>query len=101
MTIATDASDYAVLDSRDTVRLQRLLPGPIERVWQYLTDSELRRKWLASGDMPAEAGAGFELTWRNDELTDPPGAKPEGFGPEHRMHSTITVYEPPPRTSTV
>ena len=97
MTIATDASDYAVLDSRDTVRLQRLLPGPIERVWRYLTDSELRRKWLASGDMPPEAGAGFELTWRNDELTDPPGAKPEGFGPEHRMHSTITVYEPPRR----
>lgn len=93
----TAASDYAVLENRDTVRLERLLPGPIERVWRYLTDSELRRQWLAAGDMPPEAGAGFELTWRNDELTDPPGTKPEGFGVEHRMRSTITVYEPPRR----
>jgi uncharacterized protein YndB with AHSA1/START domain len=79
------------------VRLQRLLPGPIERVWRYLTDSELRRQWLASGDMQSEAGTPFELVWRNDELTDPPGRKPEGFGEEHRMQSTITVFEPPRR----
>ena len=27
-----------------TVRLVRMLPGPIERVWSYLTDSDLRGK---------------------------------------------------------
>ena len=97
MTIATPESDYATLASPDTVRLQRLLPGPIERVWRYLTDSDLRRQWLASGDMQAEAGTPFELVWRNDQLTDPPGRKPEGFGEEHRMGSTITVFEPPRR----
>jgi uncharacterized protein YndB with AHSA1/START domain len=97
MNIATPESDYAALASPDTVRLQRLLPGPIERVWRYLTDSELRRQWLASGDMQSEAGTPFELVWRNDELTDPPGRKPEGFGEEHRMQSTITVFEPPRR----
>lgn len=93
----TATTDFAVLDSRDTVRLERLLPGPIERAWRYLTDSDLRRQWLAAGDMPSQVGGGFELVWRNDELTDPPGARPEGFGGEHRMHSTITAYEPPHR----
>lgn len=93
----TALSGFAALTSPDTVRLERVLPGPIERVWRHLTDSELRRQWLAAGDMAPHVGAGFELVWRNDELTDPPGARPEGFGAEHRMRSTITAYEPPHR----
>ena len=81
----------------DTIRFERLLPGPIERVWDYLTDSELRRQWLAAGEMQPAVGSGFTLTWRNSELTDPPGRKPDGFGDEHRMDSAITVFDPPHR----
>ena len=29
-----------------TVRFERLLPGPIERVWEYLTDGDKRATWL-------------------------------------------------------
>lgn len=91
-------ADYATLTAPQTVQLQRLLPGPIERVWAYLTDSELRRQWLASGDMPAQAGAAFTLTWRNDTLTDPPGTRPDGFdGGEHSMDSTVTEIDAPRR----
>ena len=97
MTVATPDLDYAVPTAPDTVRLQRLLPGPAARVWRYLTDGELRRTWLASGDMSGGEGSTFELVWRNDELTDPPGNKPEGFGEEHRMRSTVTAYDPPHR----
>src|SRR3546814_13429495 len=43
-TSPTEAS-YAVVSDTDTVRLQRTLPGPIERVWQYITDAGLRRQW--------------------------------------------------------
>ena len=32
-----------------TVRLERLLPGPIERVWAYLTESAKRATWFAAG----------------------------------------------------
>jgi uncharacterized protein YndB with AHSA1/START domain len=49
--------------------------------------------------MPLEVGAPFELVWRNDELTDPPGERPPGFGAEHRMASRITQCEPPRRLS--
>ena len=38
---------YGVLTEPTTLTIQRLLPGPVERIWSYLTDSELRRKWLA------------------------------------------------------
>jgi uncharacterized protein YndB with AHSA1/START domain len=44
------ADDYGVLTGTDTLTIQRRLPGPIERVWAYLTDGELRRQWLAAGD---------------------------------------------------
>jgi uncharacterized protein YndB with AHSA1/START domain len=90
---------YGTLTEPTTLRIQRLLPGPIERVWAYLTESDLRRKWLAAGDMELKVGAPFELVWRNNELTNPPGERPAGFGDEHRMTSRITELDPPRRLS--
>jgi len=90
-------NDYAAVVAPQTVRLQRLLPGPIERVWAYLVDSDKRRQWLAAGDMQPEAGTPFALTWRNDTLTDPPGKRPDGFDAENRMDSTILEYDAPRR----
>lgn len=95
MSHTTSPSAYATATAANAVRIERLLPGPIERIWAYLTDGELRRRWLASGDMALTVGAPFELVWRNDELTDPPGQRPEGFDAEHRMQSHITHVDPP------
>ena len=86
---------YGELIEPATLKIQRLLPGPVERIWAYLTQSELRRQWLAAGDMATKAGTPLELVWRNDELTDPPGRRPTGFGKEHRMQSRITEFDPP------
>jgi len=86
---------YGELIEPATLKIERLLPGTIERVWEYLTQSDLRRQWLAAGEMEMKAGTPFELTWRNDELTDPPGERPAGFGDEHRMQSRIVEFDPP------
>ena len=40
-------------------------------------------------------GVPFELVWRNDELTDPPGQRPAWATDEHRMESRITELDPP------
>ena len=95
MNSTTRPDAYGELIEPTTLRIQRLLPGPIERIWAYLTDSELRRKWMAAGDMEMKAGAPFELVWRNDEFNDPPGERPAGFADEHRMQSRITEFDPP------
>jgi len=95
MNAAASRDAYGTLIEPTTLKIQRLLPGPIERVWAYLTDSDMRRKWLAAGKMELKVGAPFEFVWRNDELTTPPGNKPEGFGEEHRMQSRITELDPP------
>lgn len=88
---------YGAVTEPATLTIQRLLPGPIERIWAYLTDSELRSQWLAAGQMKMEVGAPFELVWRNDELTNPPGQRPPGYSEEHRMESRITELDPPRR----
>ncbi len=88
---------YGVLTEPQTLTIQRFLPGPIERVWAFLTESDLRRQWLASGDMKMEVGAPFTLTWRNSELTDPPEPTPPGHSDEHSMESRITELDPPNR----
>jgi uncharacterized protein YndB with AHSA1/START domain len=90
---------YGVLTEPTTLTIQRMLPGPIERVWAYIAESDLRRKWLASGQMEMKVGAPFEFVWRNSELTEPPGKRPEGFGEEHRMESRITELDPPRKLS--
>jgi len=87
--------DYGVLTEQATLKIQRLLPGPIERVWSYLTESNLRSQWLAAGEMTMTEGTTFEFVWRNDELTNPPGQRPSGADEEHRMQSRITELDPP------
>ena len=92
---------YGALSEPATLTIQRFLPGPIDRIWAYLTESDLRRQWLAAGQMEMKVGAPFELIWRNSELTNPPGRRPEGFGDEHRMESRITELDPPRRLAFV
>jgi uncharacterized protein YndB with AHSA1/START domain len=56
MDAQTNPDAYGALIEPTTLKIQRLLPGPIERIWAYLTDSELRRKWLAAGAMEMDEG---------------------------------------------
>jgi uncharacterized protein YndB with AHSA1/START domain len=95
----TKHDPYGALIEPATLKIQRVLPGPIERIWAYLIDGELRRKWLAAGVMDMKIGAPFEFVWRNDELNDPPSARPADFPEEHRMQSRITELDPPRKLS--
>jgi uncharacterized protein YndB with AHSA1/START domain len=99
MTDAATLDLYGALTEPATLKMQRLLPGPIDRVWAYLTESDLRRQWLAAGRMEMTVGSPFELVWRNDELTDPPGERPPGYAAEHKMQSRITELDPPRKLS--
>lgn len=94
-TATAHRSEYGLLTEPTTLTLKRTLPGPIERVWSYLTDSELRRQWLASGAMEQRAGTSFELLWRNDELSASASERPEGFAAESRATCTIVAVDAP------
>jgi uncharacterized protein YndB with AHSA1/START domain len=91
-------NDYGNVIAPGTVRIERSLPGPIERLWEYLTDSQLRGAWLASGDMDLSPGGAVEMVFRNSELTNndvPPPAKYAKYAGESRMSGRIIRCEPP------
>jgi uncharacterized protein YndB with AHSA1/START domain len=67
-----------------TLRIERTLPAPIERVWAYLTDPEKRATWLAGGTMAQEAGGVFELRFEHTKLTDEEA--PERFAGYRKPH---------------
>jgi uncharacterized protein YndB with AHSA1/START domain len=85
---------YSALSDPAALTIQRILPGPIVRVWAYLTESGFPANgWRrVNGD---EGRHAFELVWRNSELTGPPRKRPGGFGEEHRLQSQITELDPP------
>jgi uncharacterized protein YndB with AHSA1/START domain len=70
---------YGIISADDTVRFERLLPGPIERVWAFLTESDKRAKWLAAGPMELRIDGGIELTFRNSNLSGTPEAIPDKY----------------------
>src|SRR5256885_5566218 len=52
-----------------TVKLQRLLPGPLERVWAYITESDKRAKWLAAGEVDPRLGGKIHLQFDHRKLS--------------------------------
>lgn len=62
-------SEYGAVTAPGTVRIERLLPGPIERVWAYLTESEKRGRWLATGEMELRAGGKVDLFFHHADLS--------------------------------
>ena len=92
-------SDYGIVTESGAVRFERLLDAPVDRVWDYLTVSELRRTWFAGGDMTLEPGGAMTLVFRNSELAPPGETMPEKFAQYEGMKSPgkIVAVEPPHR----
>jgi uncharacterized protein YndB with AHSA1/START domain len=87
-------TERATLIKPSTIRFERLLPGPVERVWAYLTESKKRATWLAAGEFDLRLGGKIELHFDNQSLTDeaaPAGARGAG---KHSAHGKITRLEP-------
>lgn len=90
--------EFGVVTEAGTVRFERLLPGPIERVWGYLTDSDKRGTWLATGIMEQRVGSIAALRFRHADLSPVVEETPEQY--RHKeCGGTITVEitrcEPP------
>jgi len=84
---------HVVLIEPGTLRLERLLPGPIERVWAYLTDSDKRAQWLAAGEFELRVGGKAVLKWDHSKLPNNGPAPREGAG-VGQLEGVITRLEP-------
>ena len=65
-------NDYATRIAPDAIRLERLLPGPIDRVWAFLTESDKRARWLAAGEMELKPGGKVELNFDHNRISPEP-----------------------------
>lgn len=79
-----------------TIVFRRLLPGPVDRVWAYLTESDKRGLWLASGEMSLKVGGRVELEFRHADLSPTADAIPgRHSGDGVSFTGRITRCEPP------
>lgn len=51
---------HGIFPKSGTIQFERLLPSPVERIWNYLTKSELKGKWLSAGDVEPRVGGKVE-----------------------------------------
>ncbi len=69
-----------------------------ERVWAYLTESDKRGKWLASGEMDQRVGGSAELFFHHASLSRKTAPTPDRFKQYengHTLHARIIRCEPP------
>lgn len=94
-------TDYAQVLSPTEVRFQRLLPGPIETVWAWLTDAGKRGEWFASGPMEPRVGGKVTLRFKHADLSPLSAPPPERFRDidekGHEGSGVVTRWEPPHR----
>ena len=59
-------SDLGVVVDPSTLRFERTLKGPVQRVWDHLTRPELLAGWLARGQIELRVGGKVQLDFAAD-----------------------------------
>jgi uncharacterized protein YndB with AHSA1/START domain len=89
----------AIVTAPGAVRLERHLPRPLERVWEYLSVPALRATWLAGGPLEGRAGGAMSARFEHHALSHEPDEAPLRYRHEvgHELRGTVTAWEPPHR----
>ncbi|HEY0966062.1 MAG TPA: SRPBCC family protein [Opitutaceae bacterium] len=80
------------------VRIVRTLPGPIERIWQYLTDPEKRARWICGGALEQKAGGKVVFAMHHKKLAPnetPPPEYAQVQDPGVTFEGKVLTCEPP------
>jgi|CXWL01.1.fsa_nt_gi uncharacterized protein YndB with AHSA1/START domain len=90
-------SDCGVIIDRNTVKFERLVPGPLERVWDHITKREFLSKWLGDGEIGPE-GATIALLQEGSDVPLHTGATIAGVvtrcAPPHLLSFTWNHMAP-------
>nr|WP_070960097.1 SRPBCC family protein [Hyphomonas sp. Mor2] len=88
-------SDGVTYPNPTVLEVFRDLPGPIDRVWDFLTRSELRQKWLCAGDVSSEVGGPIVFDFDHSRLSARPTPDTHKGGGDHHMVGEVRAYDPP------
>ena len=80
----------------DAIRLERTLDAPVETVWRYITQAELRQQWFMGGTDATGVGE-FDLLVDHDKLSDEDVAYPESYEcfKGRVFHEKVLRFDPP------
>lgn len=92
-------SEHAQLIAPTTLEIVRLLPGPIERVWDHLTQSNLKARWFCAGDVEPRQGGSVVMDFDHARLSRTPGPPQHETWAKIRLEGQVTCYDPPHRLS--
>ena len=91
-------NEYGTFPDPETIRFERLVTGPIERVWDYLTKSELKTKWLSGGDVEPKVGGKVEQRFHHKDLCekdDPIPDKYKNMEDGSYLEGRVVKWDPP------
>lgn len=94
-----DNNGFGEMIAEGTLCIERILPGPVERVWAYLTETDKRKQWLAGGVIEPREGGKVALEFDNSNLTPYGEVTPERFKDKvcGGMGGSVLVWDPPKR----
>ena len=80
----------------DTIRLERTFDAPVDKVWRYLTEANLRREWFMGGT-DARPDSEFELINDHDNLSTEDAPYPESYAQYkgNRWNERVSKFDPP------
>ncbi|MEM1187522.1 MAG: SRPBCC domain-containing protein [Pseudomonadota bacterium] len=87
--------DKAVMTGPMRLEIKRILNGPIDRVWEYLTDGELRKEWFCGGTTGSQPGEPIVFDFDHRRLSEQ--GPPDKYADSNvaQMSGQILVYERP------
>jgi uncharacterized protein YndB with AHSA1/START domain len=79
----------------DTIRLERMLEAPVETVWRYLAEADLRAQWFAGGT-DARPNGELDLLFDHDLLSADDVPYPESYASKKGAvnHEKVVRFEP-------
>lgn len=79
------------------LRFERLLDAPVDTVWRYLVDPEMRGRWFMPGRTEPHVGGMFEMIFAHQNLSDDAVPTPERFAANagKSWSERIVAIDPP------
>ncbi len=88
-------SDAVTLAGPTSLEMVRELPASPERVWEFLTNPDLRKRWFCGGETEGRVGGVMVFEFDHRRLSDSPPTAKNSCAEVVSFNGTVTAWDPP------